>query len=172
MPMNNPLQLTTKPMDVDAYLTETYPHLGDELVVEQRDCGFGAWTLWGTVTYYPEGDRIIRLNPRQTHVRRLLRRQGGTAYYPINTFDWRTDDLFTPVKWRGRWSDDERATVFDLLQQRDPQLYPLDQYQKWYMKHTPGGNYRAWRNLFQRYAGRTFDEFLTELNKHYERSLP
>jgi len=172
MNTNKPLDLTTKQMDVNAYLTETYPHLGDELVIEQRDCGFGNWSLFGTVTYFDEGRRIILLNPRQTHVKRLLHRRLSTAYYPTADFDWQTDDLFTPVKWRGRWSDYERSSVFDLLQQRDPALYPLDKYPKWYMKHAPGGNYRAWRNLFQRHAARSFDGFLSELTKHFERSLP
>lgn len=160
-----------QPFDVRQYVNTTYPHLDSLYYVEQRDCGFGHWNLYGTLDDWELAKKVANNHPSQAYVRRVLHSRLNHVYYPTRTFDWSTDDLFTPVKWRGQWTDYERSRVFDLLQARDKALYPLDRYIKWRMKRSSGGTYSAWRNLFQRYIGRSFDEFLTMLGTHYNKEV-
>lgn len=155
-----------KHMDVDEYLRENYPRISDEFVIEQRDCAFSHWNLYGTCTFWEEAKRVTDTSPSQATVRRALHRRLSYAYYPTHTFDRGTDNLYTPVYWRGEWSDNERSAVFDLLQACDPHLYPLDVYQKWRIRHKRN-QYSAWRSLFQRHISNDFDDLLRRLRRHY-----
>lgn len=114
------------------YLNETYPNHADApFLIEHRDVLTATWMLYGTCS---ERDQLRRASTAASspgYLARGIDRELNTVCYPNRHWSEDADSMYSPVRWRGLWRDDQRGQVLDLLRTLDPTFYPADRFLKW-----------------------------------------